>query len=740
MYHRPNSPKKHSTQKPSPGLDLTSSDALSGSIESIVYRNETTGYVVLNLIVEGGTAKGANTAVVVGKCPAIWEGEEIKATGKWYRHPQHGLQFEAESITCVVPSSLEGIRRYLASGMIRGIGKVYAKKIVDHFGDKTLEVIEKNSARLLEVPGIGEDRKRKIKDSWDAQHNVRDTMIFLQSNGVGTAQASRIFRTYGNNAIALVKQNPYRLYNEIWGIGFLKADAIAMKIGIDKEAPERARAGLFFTLDTLAEEGHCFCPEPDLILNAEKLIGIGVEKLVEALTFELENGNLIRDGERIYLRRLYKAETTIARQLLETLDARPTFRPIAAEAAVEWAMQKMSITLSPKQVEALKMALNAKVSIITGGPGVGKTTIIRALCDIWEARHLKLRLAAPTGRAARRMSESTGREAQTLHRLLKYMPQTRTFEHHAENPIEADVVIIDESSMLDVELAADFVSALRTSTTLVFVGDTDQLPSVGPGNVLHDLIASKMIPFTKLDVIFRQKSGGNIVHNAHRVNSGQGFDATPVDSNDFFFIKCEDPERILANVVELVKHRIPHKFALSPLEDVQILTPMRKNLLGTDNLNLVLQAALNPKGPAIQRMGRTYRVGDRVMQIHNNYDRDVFNGDLGFISALDIDDQKLAVNFEGREVQYDFNDLDELVHAFATSIHKSQGSEYPAVIIVLSTQHFKLLQRNLLYTAITRGKKLVCIVGSPRAVAIAIKNNDIHLRRTALAERLSTPQ
>lgn len=727
------------TPKPAPAGPIPEQDEITGTVDSVVYRNDETGYVVLNLKVEGGTATGAPSAVLVGKSAAIWEGEEIKAQGRWIRHPQHGLQFNAETIACVVPSSLEGIRRYLASGMIRGVGKVYAKKIVDHFGAQTLDIIDKNSARLLEVPGIGKDRKRKIKESWDAQHGIRDAMIFLQANGVGTAQAAKIFRAYGANTIALVKQNPYRLCSDIWGIGFLKADAIAMKVGVDRNAPERARAGIFYTLETLAEEGHCFCYEPELILNAEKLIGISVEILAEALLAETEAGSLVNDAGRIYLKRLHQAETAIARRVLDILDTRTPFKPIAVDAAVDWAVKKMAIDLSPRQRDALKMALGAKVSIITGGPGVGKTTIIRALCDIWSARRLDVRLAAPTGRAARRMAESTGREAQTIHRLLKYMPQTKSFDHNADNPIPADVVIVDESSMLDVELASDFLAAIRPATTVVFVGDIDQLPSVGPGNVLRDLIASGAVPCTKLDVIFRQKLGGSIVRNAHLVNAGSEFGAPVGDHDDFFFIRCEEPERILANVVELVRHRIPQKFGLSPLEDVQVLTPMRKNLLGADNLNLVLQEALNSKGPGVQRLGRTYRVGDRVMQIHNNYDRDVFNGDLGFIAGIDAENGKLSVDFDGRKVVYDFTDLDELVHAYAISIHKSQGSEYPAVVIVLATQHFKLLQRNLLYTAITRGKKLVCVVGSPRAVAIAIKNNETRGRRTALAERLGMP-
>ena len=722
-------------------------EEIAGTVESVVYRSDETGYCVFKIKQTSASKFGGNgcDATVSGKCPTLWEGEEIRAKGRWVKHPQYGPQFEADSVACVVPASAEGIEKYLKSGMIKGIGPVYAKKIVAHFGADTLAVIDANSARLMEIPGIGAERKRIIKESWEAQRGNRETMIFLQANGIGTASAARIIRAYGAGAVALVKRNPYRLCEDIWGIGFLKADAIAMKVGVPADSPERARAGIVFTLERRAEEGHCFCSEPDLLLHAESLVHISIEILAAALAAECEEGRLVKDGERIYLRRLWNAETRAAKKLLALIGAKSSFPPLKAAPAVAWAAEKMAIGLAPKQKEALEMALESKVSVITGGPGVGKTTIIRALCDIWGAKRLRVSLVAPTGRAAKRMSESTGRDARTIHRLLKYNPQTGKFMFDADNLLDSDAIIVDEASMLDIELAASLLAAVRDGAAIVFVGDIDQLPSVGPGNFLRDLIGSRAIPCTKLDMIFRQKTGGGIVRNAHLVNAGEMFEKPAADAGaagagaagDFFFINCDTPEKTLERVVELVKYRIPRKFGLSPLTDVQVLTPMRKNSLGADNLNLVLQEALNPAGVSVQRMGRHYRVGDRVMQIRNNYDKEVFNGDLGFIKSIDTERAVLVVNFDGHAVEYNFNELDELTHSYAVTIHKSQGSEYPVVIVVIATQHFVLLQRNLLYTAITRGRKLVCVVGAAKAASIAISNNETQARATALAERLN---
>ncbi|MBP5319706.1 MAG: ATP-dependent RecD-like DNA helicase [Kiritimatiellae bacterium] len=712
---------------------------LSGTVESIVFRNDETGYTVaaIRLPQDRRTARMRDELVtVVGSCAAIWEGEELRAEGEWVYHPSHGRQFHAKRITCITPTSTEGIRRYLSSGMIKGIGPKLAERIVNAFGEQTLEIIDTASSRLCTVEGIGESRRKLIKESWTEQRGVREIMIFLQSHGIGTAKASRIYRQYGADAIAVVKRNPYRLCEDVWGIGFKTADRIALSVGIPHDSEIRARAGLIYTLQTEADEGgHCFTVDADLLLHAQELLDISVEILADALTAELERGDLVREENRIYLRDIYQAEFRCAAKLRRLLDAGRSFRPIEADRAIAWAEQKMGFRLEAMQREAISNAIRSKVSIITGGPGVGKTTIIRALTEIFKARKLEIRLAAPTGRAAKRMSESTRTDAQTIHRLLKYNPAVNGFEFGADNPLAGDCFILDETSMIDIKLMDQFLQALPDSATLILVGDIDQLPSVGPGNVLRDLIASREIPACKLNMIFRQDITGLIVKNAHRINQGETFELTKGES-DFYFVETSEPETIIARTVDAMTNRIPKKFHFDPLQDVQVLTPMRKNLLGTENLNEIIQKTLNPTGPSLVRGTTRFRANDRVMQLRNNYDKEVYNGDIGFIKSVDEEDRSMVVLFDGKPVVYNQNELDELVLAYACSIHKSQGSEYPAVIVLMHTQHYKLLQRNLLYTAITRGKKLVMVIGSTKAVYIAVKANQVRERRTTLSERL----
>ncbi|MBN2302506.1 MAG: ATP-dependent RecD-like DNA helicase [Lentisphaerae bacterium] len=724
--------QRQKKKAPEPNKDVQGKHQIIGIVENIVFRSEETGYTVCTV----KSPDMDSPITVVGNCPALWIGETLEATGEWVRHQRHGYQFQASVITCIPPTSAKGIERYLASGMIRGIGKVNAQRLVQAFGKDTLRIIEKESKRLEEIEGIGPIRRQRIKESWIEQKGVRDIMIFLQGHGIGNAQSARIYRYYGSDAINIIRENPYRLAGEIWGIGFKTADEVAISIGMPMNSELRARAGLEHILRTMTEEGHCFCSEPELLLHAEALLEIPVETLTSALKYELDMGYLINDMNKIYLAPIHAAEVGIANKINELLTTPCSFKPIVADKAVPWAEQRMNISFAPKQAEALAMALSEKVSIMTGGPGVGKTTIIRALVDIFGARKLTVSLAAPTGRAAKRMEEATLHEAKTIHRMLRFIPKLGRFEHGPGNLLKSDVFILDEVSMIDVRLMYDFLSALPGEACLVLVGDTDQLPSVGPGNVLRDLIASDSIPCMKLDMIFRQETGGLIVRNAHRINNGGRLEISNDDKSDFFFIESQNPDQVIANMLNLVTDRIPKKFGFNPMTDVQVLTPMRKNMLGADNLNAILQNALNPTGECIERFGRKYRIGDRVMQIRNNYDKDIFNGDIGLISTADQTDQELTVDFDGRRIKYDFSDLDELVHAYACSIHKSQGSEYPSVVILLATQHYKLLQRNLLYTALTRGRKLACLVGSTKAVQMAIGNNEIRLRRTGLQARL----
>jgi exodeoxyribonuclease V alpha subunit len=708
-------------------------EEVSGVIGRVIFHSDDTGYTVCGIAARGHK----DEVVVVGNCPTIWTGETLKAMGRWTRHRQHGLQFQAERMVCYPPATAEGIERFLASGLIKGVGAVTAQRLVKAFGADTLTVIDRESRRLEEVEGIGPMRREMIKQSWNEQKAVRDIMVFLQSNGVGTAHSMRIFKQYGNASVAVVRENPYRLCADVWGIGFKTADRIALNMGVGPQSDIRARAGVLYLLQTLADEGHCFCPREELLAAAEQLLEIPSVVLGEAIRHGVAAGTLIDESGNIFLRALHEAETGVEANLRRLMAARAAYPPIQAGKAVAWAEERMRLAFAPAQRAALEMALSHQASIITGGPGVGKTTIVRALVDIFRARRLNVCLAAPTGRAAKRMEEATRAAAKTLHRLMKFNPASGQFEHGPGNALEGDVFILDEVSMIDILLMNAFLRALPDKAVLVLVGDADQLPSVGPGDVLRDLIECGTVPVTRLETIFRQGAQSAIVHNAHRVNSGLPFELGSTGAaGDFFFVPAETPEEVIRKMLDLVTDRIPKRFHFNPMTEIQVLTPMRRNELGSENLNTLLQEALNPGGQPLTRFNRQYKAGDRVLQIRNNYDKDVFNGDIGLIDRIDLEAPEVVVNYDGRRVTYAPEELDELDLAYACSVHKSQGSEYPAVVLLMATQHYKLLQRNLLYTAMTRGRKLVCLVGSLKAVNIAIRNDHVAARRTALRDRL----
>jgi len=715
----------------------TTPSVLSGTVDRVTYHNDETGFTVLKVLIGGRKTP----VTIVGSIPHIVPGEGVTAEGEWITDRTHGRQFKAEFLKGAPPDSAEGIEKFLGSGLIKGVGPVYAGKLVARFGKHIFDIIEKESARLEEVEGIGQTRRQRIKESWNEAREIRAIMAFLMANGISTARAFRIFKTYGDQAIPTVKKDPYCLARDIKGIGFKSADQIAMKMGIPADSPLRARAGIEHVLLELTNSGHCACRMDDLIQQSMEILHIDRPVIEDSLAHALKEKRLVRDvieGETlIYLVALYTCEVELARRLKSLRQGQYPSPPIVIDKAVAWAESRMGFNLAPAQRDAVAGALRHKVSVITGGPGVGKTTLVRAIIQILQAKKVAINLCAPTGRAAKRLTETTGLEAKTIHRLLEFEPGRGQFKFGAKAPLEVDVLIVDESSMLDLPLAHALVRALPRHAALVLVGDVDQLPSVGPGSVLKDIIQSDCFPVAHLNEIFRQADGSSIVVNAHAVNRGEvPVSGQPGAGTDFFVMEEEDPDKAVSTILRLVQKNIPQKRRFHPIHDIQVLTPMIRGSLGARNLNARLQETLNPQGEALERFGMLFREHDKVMQLENNYDKDVFNGDVGYVFRIHGDDQQMTVRFGDKFVRYDFNELDELAPAYAITVHKSQGSEYPCVVIPIHTQHFMMLQRNLLYTAITRGRKLVILVGSRKAIAMAVSRHDVQSRLTALRQRL----
>ena len=713
------------------------SESLSGLIERVTFHNEENGFAVLRVKVKGHR----DLVTVVGSVATVTAGEWLTAGGSWTHNREHGRQFHADHIACAAPSTRAGIEKYLGSGMVKGIGPTYAKKLVAAFGEKIFDIIETKSAKLEEVPGIGKQRRKLIKDAWGEQKVVRDIMVFLHSHGVSTSRAVRIHKTYGEDAIETVRANPYRLTADISGIGFASADKIAAELGVACDSLARLTAGLDHTLAEAMGQGHCALPETELVESAAKLLAVDETAICPALGSSLDAENLVREeiaGETyVSLPNLKTAEEYIANRIRSLAEAQAAFPAMDVEKAIAWCEQKVGTALAENQKSAFALALKSRALIITGGPGVGKTTLVNSILSALRAKKVDCLLCAPTGRAAKRLSESTGLEAKTIHRLLEFQPG-KGFTRRESNPLDCDLLVVDEVSMVDVPLMHQLLRALPPSGHLLLVGDVDQLPSVGPGMVLRHLIESDRIPVARLDQVFRQAEGSRIVTNAHRVNHGE-LPETDDAASDFFFIERATPEEALPTLLNLVRRRIPGKFGLNAIDDIQVLSPMNRGLLGVRELNVRLQAAFNPGGPdaaKVEKFGTRFLTGDRVIQTRNNYDKNVFNGDIGRIVRVDEQEREVAVSFDGREADYDFGELDELSLAYAITIHKSQGSEFPAVVIPVSTQHYMMLQRNLIYTGMTRGRNLVVLIGEKKALAMAVRNNRMMRRHSGLLERL----
>ncbi len=699
-------------------------------VERITYQNPENGYSVLKVKVKGYS----DLVTLVGNLLEVPVGSVLLCRGEWKVDKRYGSQFVAATWEETMPATVYGIEKYLGSGLVKGIGPRFARAIVQRFGTETIDIIETDIERLYEVPNIGRKRVAKIRESWEKQKDIKNVMLFLQGYGVSTAYAAKIYREYGKESIEKVRENPYRLADDIWGIGFKTADGIAAKMGYEKEDPRRCRSGILYTLGQLSDEGHVYAGEEQLVKTAGQLLEAGETAIRDTLAGMLQAEDLILDKDAIYLPPFYHAECGTSRRLRDLAESTGRslfdglFDPssLTAETGIEY---------DEVQLAAIRQAVTSKVMVLTGGPGTGKTTTTQGIIAALKKAGLRVLLAAPTGRAAKRMSEATGMEAKTIHRLLEYNPQDG-YKRNDENPLEGDALIVDECSMIDILLMNNLLKAVPVGMRLVLVGDIDQLPSVGAGNVLRDVIDSQRIPVVRLVRIFRQAQKSRIVMNAHTINQGRFPDTSNGRDTDFFFMREDDPERAAETIVRLVKERLPRAYRESP-DRIQVLTPMQRGVVGAANLNLLLQQALNPSGPSLSRGGYTYRQGDRVMQLRNNYDKDVFNGDLGYIREVDTEERTLKVDFDGKWVEYDVTELDELTLAYATTIHKAQGSEYPIVVMPVLMTHFVMLQRNLIYTGITRAKKICVLLGAAKALAYAVRNVSVLKRNTRLKERLN---
>ena len=715
-------------------------DRLRCVVERVTYQNETNGYSVIKC-----RAKGyADLITVVGAMPEVHVGSVLTLSGEWTVNPKFGRQFTVSGFEETLPATVYGIEKYLGSGLVKGIGPKFAARIVRAFGAETLNVIEEDPDALLRVPGIGKLRVERIKKSWDEQKEIKNIMLFLQGHDVSTTHATKIYKTYGSDSIRVVKENPYRLADDIWGIGFRTADTIAEKLGVEKETAVRLRSGLLYTLNRLSDEGHCYARRDQLLKTGAELLAVE-ESVLPAVLDEMVRQDDVKtemiDGEdsapgetAVYLPPFWFAETGTAKRLKQIFSS-PASVKVKPQGLEERIRRVTGLNYDPAQMDAIRCAAGSKILILTGGPGTGKTTTTLGILTAFRQAGAKILLAAPTGRAAKRLSETTGMEARTIHRLLEFKPPEGC-QKNEQNPLEGDVLILDECSMIDIMLMYSLLKAVPDSMTLIFVGDVDQLPSVGAGNVLRDLIDAGVFPVVRLTKIFRQAAASRIITNAHRINRGRMPDLSNGKQSDFFFLEEEDPETAAQEIVRLVKERLPRAYGT---RDIQVLTPMQRGAVGAANLNQVLQAALNADAAGLRRGGTDYRLHDKVMQIRNNYDKEVFNGDIGTVCRVNTEDRELTVSFDGREVLYDVTELDELVLAYAATVHKSQGSEYPIVVMPVLMTHYVMLQRNLVYTGVTRAKKLMVMIGSTKALALAVRNVTVTRRNTMLKERLKNP-